>query len=67
MQRYVFFSAHSELSRRYAKIIEKKLVLSSEMTKTKLPVTKINLPVTKINLPVTKIEISVTKIRPLFL
>ena len=60
VQRYVFFSAHSELSRRYAKIIEKKLVLSSEMTKTKLPVTKINLPV-------TKIEISVTKIRPLFL
>ena len=74
MQRYGFFSAHSELSRRYAKIIEKKLVLSSEMTKINLPVTKINLPVTKINLSVTKInlsvtkiEISVTKIRPLFL
>ena len=53
VQRYGFFSAHSEVSRRFAKIIEKKLVLSSEMT--------------KINLSVTKIEISVTKIRPLFL
>ena len=74
MQRYGFFSAHSEVSRRFAKIIEKKLVWSSEMTKIEISVTKINLPVTKIDFSVTKIEssvtkieISVTKIRPLFL
>ena len=65
MQRYGFFSAHSELSRRFAKIIEKN-VLSSEMTKINLSVTKINLSVTKIEISVTKIEISVTKIRPCF-
>ena len=59
VQRYGFFSTHSELSRRFAKIIEKKLVLSSEMTKTKLPVTKIEISV-------TKIEISMTKIKSLF-
>ena len=58
VQRYGFFSTHSELSRRYAKIVEKKLVLSLEMT-------KINLPVTKINLLVTKIEISMTKMKSL--
>ena len=74
VQRYGFFSAHSEVSRRFAKIIEKKLVWSSEMTKIEISVTKINLPVTKIDFSVTKIEssvtkieISVTKIRPLFL
>ena len=48
-----FFLTHSELSRRYAKIVEKKLVLSSEMT-------KINLSMTKMQISVTKIEISVT-------
>ena len=67
MQRYGFFSAHSELSRRFAKIIEKKLVLSSEMTKINLPMPKINLSVTKLEISVTKLESSVTKIRPLFL
>ena len=67
MQRYGFFSTHSELSRRFAKIIEKKLVLSSEMTKINLPMTKLNLSVTKLEISVTKLESSVTKIRPLFL
>ena len=47
------FSTHSELSRRYAKIVEKKLVLSSEMTKINLSMTKIEISVTKINLSVT--------------
>ena len=67
VQRYGFFSTHSELSRRFAKIIEKKLVLSSEMTKINLPMTKLNLSVTKLEISVTKLESSVTKIRPLFL
>ena len=67
VQRYGFFSTHSELSRRFAKIVEKKLVLSLEMTKINLPVTKMQISVTKIEIPVTKIGISVTKIRPLFL
>ena len=67
VQRYGFFSTHSELSRRFAKIIEKKIVLSSEMTKINLPMTKLNLSVTKLEISVTKIESSVTKIRPLFL
>ena len=49
VQRYCFFSTHSEDTRRYAK-------------KKKLSVTKIEFSVTKINLPVTKIEISMTKI-----
>ena len=48
VQRYCFFSTHSEDTRRYAK--------------KKLSVTKIEFSVTKINLPVTKIEISMTKI-----
>ena len=52
VQRYCFFSTHSEDTRRYAKKKQKK----------KLSVTKIEFSVTKINLPVTKIEISMTKI-----
>ena len=51
VQRYCFFSTHSEDTRRYAKKKQKKL-----------SVTKIEFSVTKINLPVTKIEISMTKI-----
>ena len=52
VQRYGFFSTHSEDTRRYAK--------------KNLSVTKIEFSVTKINLPVTKIEISMTKIKSQF-
>ena len=66
VQRYGFFSTHSELSRRYAKIRPKKTKKSLSVTKIEFSVTKINLPVTKIEIPVTKIEISMTKIKSWF-
>ena len=62
VQRYGFFSTHSEDTRRYAK----KNLKNLSVTKIEFSVTKIEISMTKIEIPVTKIEISMTKIKSLF-